>query len=168
HQEHLATVFGRELGVPVVRLRYHNAYGPGMPRDTPYAGVASIFRSALERGESPRVFEDGGQMRDFVHVSDIAAANVLALSPDAPTGAFNIASGDPHSVGDMASVLARTIDPRLTPTVTGEFRAGDVRHVFASPARARDELGFAAEVRFGDGIAAFAREPLRGAPTASR
>jgi dTDP-L-rhamnose 4-epimerase len=60
-------------------FRYHNVYGPRMPKDTPYAGVASIFRSALERGEAPRVFEDGGQMRDFVHVADVARANVAAL-----------------------------------------------------------------------------------------
>ena len=79
HQEHLAVVYGRELAVPVVRLRYHNVYGPRMPRDTPYAGVASIFRSALESGRAPQVFEDGGQRRDFVHVRDVADANVRAL-----------------------------------------------------------------------------------------
>ncbi len=69
HQEHLCAAFGRESGASVVALRYHNVYGPRMPRDTPYAGVASIFRSALESGQAPRVFEDGGQRRDFVHVA---------------------------------------------------------------------------------------------------
>ena len=69
HQEHLGRSFAREhRGVAVTALRYHNVYGPRMPRDTPYAGVASIFRSAYSRGEAPRVFEDGGQRRDFVHV----------------------------------------------------------------------------------------------------
>ncbi len=73
HQEQLAEVFVLEHpGVTATALRYHNVYGPRMPRDTPYAGVASIFRSALARGESPQVFEDGGQRRDFVHVSDVA------------------------------------------------------------------------------------------------
>ena len=86
HQEHLAMVFGRETGVAVTSLRYHNVYGPRMPRDTPYAGVAAIFRSALERGEAPRVFEDGGQRRDFVHVADVAAANVAALTATEPSG----------------------------------------------------------------------------------
>ena len=162
-QEHLALVFGRELDAPVVRLRYHNVYGPGMPRDTPYAGVASIFRSSLERREAPRVFEDGGQLRDFVHVTDVADANLLALAEGAPTGAFNIASGEPRSVWDMASVLAAALDSGLAPVVTGEFRAGDVRHVFASPVRAREELGFTAEVGFDEGITGFARAPLREA-----
>ena len=75
-----------------------------MPRNTPYAGVASIFRSALERGESPRVFEDGGQLRDFIHVRDIARANVLALTADAPkTARFNVATGAPHTVLEMAT-----------------------------------------------------------------
>src|SRR5204863_9235641 len=78
-QEHLAAAFSRETGTPVTALRYHNVYGPRMPRDTPYAGVASIFASAVAAGRSPRVFEDGGQLRDFVHVRDVARANVLAL-----------------------------------------------------------------------------------------
>src|SRR6202012_421821 len=84
HEEHLSLSFSRETGVPVTALRYHNVYGPRMPRDTPYAGVASIFRSALERGSAPRVFEDGGQPRDFVHVRDIARAKVLALGAATP------------------------------------------------------------------------------------
>ncbi|EFG65676.1 UDP-glucose 4-epimerase [Streptomyces sp. SPB074] len=78
-QEHLAAAWARATGGSALSLRYHNVYGPGMPRDTPYAGVASFFRSALARGEAPRVFEDGAQRRDFVHVRDIAAANVRAL-----------------------------------------------------------------------------------------
>ena len=79
HQEHLCSAFGREHGVAVTALRYHNVYGPRMPRDTPYAGVASLFRSRLAAGLPPLVFEDGGQTRDFVHVHDVACANVLAL-----------------------------------------------------------------------------------------
>ncbi|MDT3395375.1 NAD-dependent epimerase/dehydratase family protein [Streptomyces sp. B1866] len=78
-QEHLAAAWARATGGRALSLRYHNVYGPGMPRDTPYAGVAALFRSALARGEAPRVFEDGGQRRDFVHVRDVAAANAVAL-----------------------------------------------------------------------------------------
>src|SRR5205085_7490177 len=107
HQEHLARAFARETGVPVTALRYHNVYGPRMPRDTPYAGVASIFASALARGERPRVFEDGRQRRDFVHVRDVARANRLALSaPEPYRGALNVASGTPRTVGEMAAELA--------------------------------------------------------------
>jgi dTDP-L-rhamnose 4-epimerase len=164
HQEHLCGVFGRERGTRVVALRYHNVYGPRMPRDTPYAGVASIFRSALERGEAPRVFEDGGQRRDFVHVHDVARANVLALCSDA-RGPFNIASGVPRTVGAMAEALADAFGPRVPrPEIVGGFRLGDVRHVVASPVRAAEELGFQAEVGFEEGMREFATAPLRDAP----
>ena len=159
HQEHLCLAFARETGVPVTALRYHNVYGPRMPRDTPYAGVAAIFASALASGRAPRVFEDGRQLRDFVHVRDVARANVLALTVDEPIrGAFNIASGQPRSVADMAAVLTRAAGPGAPkPVTTGEFRLGDVRHVFASPERARHALGFEASEDFELGMAEFAR-----------
>ena len=133
-----------------------------MPCDTPYAGVASIFRSALQAGRAPRVFEDGRQRRDFVHVRDVARANVLALTvPEPVTGALNVASGDSRSVGDMAEALAAETPDARPPVVTGEFRLGDVRHVFASPERAARLLGFRAEVAFDDGVREFATAPLR-------
>jgi dTDP-L-rhamnose 4-epimerase len=157
----------RATGARAIALRYHNVYGPRMPRDSPYSGVAAIFRSALERGEPPRVFEDGRQRRDFVHVRDVAAANLAALQAlalaDAPPGsvrAYNIASGNPRTVRDMATALATAMDGP-PPVVTGQFRPGDVRHVVASPARARRELGFTASVPFEEGLAEFARAPLR-------
>ena len=78
-QEHYALAWARQAEARAIGLRYHNVYGPGMPRDTPYSGVAAIFRSSLENGRAPQVFEDGGQMRDFVHVEDVARANVLAI-----------------------------------------------------------------------------------------
>jgi dTDP-L-rhamnose 4-epimerase len=163
HQEHLAFAFARETGVPVTALRYHNVYGPRMPRDTPYAGVASIFASALARGERPRVFEDGRQRRDFVHVRDVARANQLALAaPEPYRGALNVASGTPRTVGEMAAALAVAAGhPSSYPVVTGEWRAGDVRHVFASPERAREALGFVAEEHFDTGMREFAALPLR-------
>jgi dTDP-L-rhamnose 4-epimerase len=161
NQEHLCAAFARERGNRVVRLRYHNVYGPRMPRDTPYSGVAAIFRSALAGGRAPRVFEDGRQLRDFVHVRDVARANRLALEAEAE-GALNIASGEPRTVGELACEIARAMDgPRAE--VTGEFRGGDVRHVFASIDRARHELGYRPRVPFGEGIAEFARAPLRAA-----
>ncbi len=162
-QEHLAFSFSRETGVAVTALRYHNVYGPRMPRDTPYAGVASIFASALAAGRAPRVFEDGRQTRDFVHVRDVARANVLALTAAAPTpGAFNVCSGEPRTVGEMAGALhAAYAAGTPAPVVTGEYRLGDVRHVFASAQRARDALGFSAREDFADGMAEFARAPLR-------
>ncbi|WP_229715625.1 NAD-dependent epimerase/dehydratase family protein [Mangrovihabitans endophyticus] len=159
-QEHLTAAWVRQTGGAVAALRYHNVYGPGMPRDTPYSGVAAIFRSALEAGRVPRVFEDGAQRRDFVHVGDVAAANVAALA--APDGfrAYNIASGRPATVGQMAHELAEAMGGPA-PEVTGEFRLGDVRHVVASPRRAADELGFQARVELADGVREFAHASLR-------
>ena len=163
HQEHLCFAFSRETGVPVTALRYHNVYGPRMPRDTPYSGVAAIFASALAAGRSPRVFEDGRQLRDFVHVRDVARANVLALTREEPaTGAFNVASGTPRSVLDLATSLSGAEgSPAPAPLVTGDWRLGDVRHVFASADKAARELGFTAREDVHDGMAEFARAPLR-------
>ena len=166
HQEHLATAWAASTGGGAIALRYHNVYGPHMPRDTPYSGVAAIFRSALETGHAPRVFEDGGQQRDFVHVTDVAQANLRALTAAPPEGAlraYNVASGSPHTVGDMARALADAFGGP-DPQITAEYRIGDVRHVVASPARAEEELGFRAEVSFADGMRAFATDPLRPAP----
>jgi dTDP-L-rhamnose 4-epimerase len=161
-QEHLCASYARETGVPVTALRYHNVYGPRMPRDTPYAGVASIFRSALAAGGEPAVFEDGGQLRDFVHVRDVARANVLALTaPEPVPGVFNVASGTPRTVLEMAGALSRAYDGDRSPRITGEWRGGDVRHVFASSEKAARLLGFRAREDFGAGMREFAAAPLR-------
>jgi dTDP-L-rhamnose 4-epimerase len=173
-QEHLAACWARVTGGRVVALRYHNVYGPRMPRDTPYAGVASIFRSALAAGRPPRVFEDGRQRRDFVHVRDVAAANRVALevlAEDRPPGrgpaagelaAYNVGSGEPHTVGEMAAALAAAHGGPV-PVTTGQYRLGDVRHITASSARIAAELGWRARVPFDRGMAEFASSPLRGA-----
>jgi len=163
-QEHLCSAYARETGAAVTALRYHNVYGPRMPRDTPYAGVASIFRSRLEAGKAPLLFEDGGQRRDFVHVHDVARANLLALGAvEAVTGPLNVASGTPRTVGDMARALhAAYADDVPEPQVTGRWRGGDVRHVFASVDRIRERLGYEPTIGFDDGMLAFATAELRG------
>ncbi|MER8032576.1 NAD-dependent epimerase/dehydratase family protein [Streptomyces bauhiniae] len=157
-QEHLAAAWARVTGGTALSLRYHNVYGPRMPRDTPYAGVAAFFRSALARGEAPRVFEDGGQRRDFVHVRDVAAANLAALlAPDRPgtLTAYNTGSGEPRTVGELARALAAA-HGGPEPVVTGEYRLGDVRHITADSARLRADLDWRPEVGFAEGMAEFA------------
>jgi dTDP-L-rhamnose 4-epimerase len=156
HQEHLCAAFGREHDVAVTALRFHNVYGPRMPRDTPYAGVAAIFRSAVARGEAPTVLEDGAQTRDFVHVRDVARAVVAALTVErAVPGPVNVASGRPRTVLDLAHALCTGTD--LVPAVVGGGRLGDVRHIVASPERAAKTLGFRAAEPFRPGAADDAR-----------
>jgi dTDP-L-rhamnose 4-epimerase len=156
-QEFYAANWARATGGTAAMMRYHNVYGPGMPRDTPYAGVAAIFTSALRRGEAPRVFEDGGQRRDFVHVRDVATATVAACERHASgVVAYNVGSGTPRTVGEMAAALARALDGP-PPVVTGQYRLGDVRHITADSSRIRRELGWMPQVEFEDGMAELAR-----------
>jgi dTDP-L-rhamnose 4-epimerase len=153
-QEHLAASWARVTSGSVAALRYHNVYGPGMPRDTPYAGVAAIFASAVRRGEAPTVFEDGGQRRDFVHVHDVAAATVQAMERHGDgdgVRAYNIGSGTVRTVGEMAAALARVTNGPA-PEITGQYRLGDVRHITADSARSRSELGWQPHVEFADGV----------------
>ena len=126
---------------------------------------AALWRSALAAGRAPRVFEDGGQLRDFVHVGDVAMANVLALEAPAPVpGPLNVASGQPRTVLELASALAAATGGPA-PEVAGGWRPGDVRHVLASPVLAAERLGFTAAVGFADGVRAVARAPLRAPVT---
>jgi dTDP-L-rhamnose 4-epimerase len=155
-QELYAANWARLTGGSVSALRYHNVYGPGMPRDTPYAGVAAIFLSAIRRNEAPRVFEDGGQRRDFVHVRDVATATVRACEqPAVGIRAFNVGSGTPRTVRDMARALSRALHGP-EPVVTGQYRLGDVRHITADSSRLRDELGWQPHADFDAGMAELA------------
>ncbi len=167
-------MFARETGASVISLRYHNVYGPRAPLDTPYSGVASIFLSSLRRGEAPQVFEDGGQQRDFVHVTDVARANMAALTAPAAGDSFSSSAGGSFDVCNVASGGVTTVlgiatglwealgRPGPAPTVTGAWRLGDVRHVVASPAWAMQRLGFRAEVALEDGLAELAHLPVPG------
>jgi len=166
-QEYLATAWARSTGGRAIALRYHNVYGPGMPQNTPYAGVASLFRSSLERGEAPSVFEDGAQRRDFVHVRDVASANLAAIEFTETAAEqffrpFNVGSGTVHTIGEMAEALSAAAHGPA-PVITGEYRLGDVRHITASSARLRRELNWMPAVTFEDGMREFATAPLRAA-----
>jgi dTDP-L-rhamnose 4-epimerase len=165
-QELLVATWARETGGRVAALRYHHVYGPEMPYDSPYAGVAAAFRSAVARGEAPEVYEDGASQRDFVHVQDVASANAAAArwaGARRPEGlrVFNIASGEPRSVGELAAAVAAA-GGATAPVVTGRYRIGDARHIVASPARARRELDWRPRVPFPSGVRQFVSAPMRG------
>jgi len=154
HGEHLLSCWARETGGAGTALRFHNVYGPGMPRDTPYAGVAALFRSRVLSGQAPQVYEDGAQRRDFVHCDDVATAVVAATRSPGGAGsarALNVGSGRVTTVGQMATALAGAAGAP-EPEITGRFRLGDVRHVTASSERAARELGWRATTDLETGV----------------
>ena len=157
-QERLTLTLAPVYGMQGVALRLWNAYGPGQALSNPYTGVLAIFASRLSNGKRPMVFEDGLQLRDFVHVSDVARAFLLALDHEAAAGGvFNIGSGEVRSVEEVARLQARSMDRGdLAPDITGEARVGDIRHCVPDLTLARQVLGFEATADFGEGLAELA------------
>jgi dTDP-L-rhamnose 4-epimerase len=152
-QEEMVLLFGRTYDLPVVALRYFNIYGSRQALSNPYTGVAAIFASRLMNGNAPLVFEDGLQMRDFVSVHDVVAANLLAMErPEANGMAVNVGSGQPVTIREVATELAKALGTETAPEITGKYRAGDIRHCFADITAAEKVLGYRPHVRFGEGI----------------
>jgi dTDP-L-rhamnose 4-epimerase len=154
-QERMCLLTGRAYGIETTALRFFNVYGPRQSLSNPYTGVLAIFASRLLNAQPPLVFEDGQQRRDFVHVRDVARSCRLALeSGDATDRAINIASGHSITIAEVANKLtaALNLQHHVRPHVTGQFRAGDIRHCFADVTSARELLGFEAEVRFDEGL----------------
>jgi dTDP-L-rhamnose 4-epimerase len=153
-QELMCLAVGAAYRLPVVALRYFNTYGPGQALSNPYTGVAAIFSSRLLNRKRPLVFEDGLQSRDFIHVRDIARANLLAIETHRADGlALNVGTGQPRTVLDVARALAEALDMEVEPEIVGEFRSGDIRHCWADSTRVLDALGFQPEIDFETGIA---------------
>jgi dTDP-L-rhamnose 4-epimerase len=152
HEEMFLAV-GDAYGIPTVALRYFNVYGTRQALSNPYTGVLAIFSARLLNGRAPLIFEDGGQSRDFVHVSDVVAANLLALERDAAVGrVFNVGTGRATTVLAVAEALARELRGGCPPEVSGRFRAGDVRHCVADVTAITRELGFEPRTRFEQGL----------------
>jgi dTDP-L-rhamnose 4-epimerase len=152
-QEEMCLSFGRHSPVPAVALRYFNGYGPRQSLSNPYTGVCAIFCSRLKNGLPPLIFEDGLQMRDFVHVLDIVQANILAMdNPAMDHGTFNVGSGNPISILDLARTMKRVLGAGVEPQVTGRFRAGDIRHCFGDCSAIMAQ-GFSPRVSLEEGLA---------------
>src|SRR5215471_10975360 len=152
-QEEMCLLFGRTYGLPVVALRFFNIYGPRQALSNPYTGVAAIFASRLLNGNSPLVFEDGKQLRDFLNVEDAVQAAQLAMEHSSADGhALNAGSGEPISIREVAEQLGQTLGTEVPPELTGKYRSGDVRHCFADISAARALLGYAPKVRFAAGV----------------
>ena len=152
HEELFLSV-GYAYRIPTVALRYFNVYGPRQALSNPYTGVGAIFSSRLLNGKPPVIYEDGAQTRDFVHVSDIVQANLLALESDAADyEAVNVGTGRPTSIHQLAEMIRDRLGVDAEPEITGSFREGDIRHCYADIARARDLLGYEPRVRIEDGV----------------
>lgn len=152
-QEDLCLTIGKAFSIPTVALRYFNVHGPRQSLSNPYTGVAAIFMSRLKNNQAPMIFEDGNQMRDFVSVHDIVQANMLAMEKDeANYQAFNVGSGSPISIKQVAQVIADVYGKKMEPVITHNFRKGDIRHCFADISKIQRVLGFKPSVSFKDGM----------------
>lgn len=153
-QEQMCLMVGRAYGIPAVALRFFNTYGPFQALSNPYTGVLSNFASRVLNGRSPLIYEDGRQKRDFVSVYDVARACRLALeTPAAADRAFNISSGVPMTVQEVAERTVRAIGRGdLGVEITGKYRAGDIRHCFADITLAREILGYEPRVTLEHGL----------------
>ena len=162
-QEETVLVMGRCYGIPAVALRYFNVYGPGQALSNPYTGVAAIFSSRLLNGKPPCLYEDGEQGRDFVHVSDIVQANLLAMEKsEADFQALNVGTGVLTSVRELVRGLIQRLAPddSVRPRILGTFREGDIRHCYADITQIRTRLGYEPKVPLElgfDDLAAWAR-----------
>jgi dTDP-L-rhamnose 4-epimerase len=154
-QEQLCRSVGRAYDIPTIALRYFNIYGSRQAMDNPYTGVCAIFSSRITNGNPPLVFEDGKQTRDFVHVSDIARANILATqAKDVEDTAVNIGTGTPQTIEDIAKTLIQMYgrSDELSAEITNEFRQGDIRHCYADISCAEELLGYEPKVDFEEGM----------------
>jgi dTDP-L-rhamnose 4-epimerase len=152
-QEQFCLVIGRAYGIPTVALRYFNVYGTRQALSNPYTGVCAIFSSRLLNDQPPMIFEDGEQTRDFVHVSDIVQANLLALETDrANYLPVNVGTGVATSIREVTQLLSAGLGKNLPPEIVGKYREGDIRHCVADVSRARELLGYEPRVTLERGI----------------
>ncbi len=153
-QERLCLLVGQAYGIPSVALRFFNAYGTRQALSNPYTGVLAIFAARYLNSKPPLIFEDGLQQRDFVSVRDVAMACRLALEcSDAPGHVFNIGSGHPHTVCEVAEAMAEVLGcSDIEPEITGKHRVGDIRHCFADISLARRVIGYEPRIRLREGL----------------
>jgi dTDP-L-rhamnose 4-epimerase len=151
--EEMFVCCGQAYGIPTVALRYFNIYGPRQSLSNPYTGAAAIFSSRLLNGNAPLIFEDGRQTRDFVHVSDIVAANMLALESTRPgCDVFNVGTGRPMSIGTLVTLIREHLGRGPEGEILNKFREGDIRHCYADVSRIRSTLGFTPRVTLEEGM----------------
>lgn len=157
-QERLCLITGKAYNIPTTALRFFNVYGTRQALSNPYTGVLAIFASRLLNDNPPLIFEDGMQMRDFVHVKDVARACRLALeNHDADGEVINVGSGNQYTIVQIAEELGKVMGKEIEPQLTGKYRVGDIRHCFADLTKAKQLLGYEPRVKFDEGLAELAQ-----------
>ncbi len=152
-QERLCLMIGKAYNIPTVALRFFNVYGTRQALSNPYTGVLAIFASRLLNDNSPLIFEDGKQKRDFVSVLDIARASRLALeTPEAADEVFNIGSGNSYTINEIAEKLAAILGKEIKATITGKYRVGDIRHCYSDISKAKAILNYEPQITLEDGL----------------
>lgn len=156
NQEQMVLTIGKALGIPATALRYQNVYGPGQSLTNPYTGILSIFSTLIKNGEDINIFEDGKESRDFVYITDVVDATILAIEKkEIDHKVYNVGSGVPTSVLTVAQKLREKYRSNVGIKVTGNFRSGDIRHNYADLTRIKKELGFEPKIDFDCGISHF-------------
>lgn len=165
--EELSLIVGKAYGISTFTLRYFNVYGPRQALTNPYTGVAAIFCGNLLRGKPPLIFEDGHQMRDFIHISDIVSATLACMEQThVQHGVYNVGSGDQISIIELARLISREMGSSIKSVVTNRFRVGDIRHCYADISRIERELGWKPKVKLEHGIGDLIRWVIRQTPMA--
>jgi dTDP-L-rhamnose 4-epimerase len=152
-QEEMSLLIGKTYNIPVVSLRFFNVYGPRQSLSNPYTGVCAIFLSRIKNNKSPVIFEDGLQTRDFIWVGDIVNACILSMEKESANyEIFNVGSGKPISIVEIANLLIKLLGKDLKPEITYKFRKGDVRHCYADISKIKEKIGFEPETTLEEGL----------------
>jgi len=157
--EKYCEAYSRTYGLSTIALRYFNVYGPRQSAN-PYSGVIAIFSKRLSEGRRPVIYGDGAQTRDFIHVSDVVRANLLALENTEVNAAFNVGTGRRTSINELACVLANLAGkPNISPTHS-PARAGDISHSYADVSKVKQVLGFEAKMVLNEGLKPLVRRKI--------
>ncbi len=155
-QEEMTSVICKSLGIPSVVLRYQNVYGPGQSLSNPYTGILSIFSTLIKNNRTINIFEDGEESRDFVFISDVIEATILGIEKDeANFQVFNVGSGVPITVENVAKTLLDLYGLDVPLYISGNYRIGDIRHNFADLIKIKRLLGYKPKYTFYKGISKF-------------
>jgi dTDP-L-rhamnose 4-epimerase len=157
NQEQLFLVAGKSLNIPAVAFRYQNVYGPGQSLSNPYTGILSVFSTQIKNNHTINIFEDGKESRDFVYIDDVVSATILGLENESANfNAYNVGTGKPVSVFEIANSLVALYDSKVKILLAGNFRMGDIRHNHADLTKIKEDLNFDPKYQFNTGIRKFA------------